>query len=113
MKKLVFAAAIACASFIGGTANAQNACWSPPGGSYLKSCRNIEVTGPTCDSRSSTSWNYGYEVNASCLVRGQYKQAPPYAISTNEGNGGGTPKIQTRTCSELENANGFLKCTKR
>lgn len=115
MKKLALAAVIACASLIGGTANAGQACMTV-GGSFTKSCRDIIVSGPGCASRSSTSWIYGYEVRAACLVGTgggkQYKNVLPYPISTNDGNGGGTPKIQTQTCRELEHVNGFLKCTK-
>lgn len=113
VNKIVLAAVIACASLISSTANAQQKCLSV-GGSFKNSCKDIQVTGPGCASRSSTTWIYGHEVKAACKDNsGQYVQRAPYPISTNNGSGGGAPKIQTQTCRELGNSNGFLTCTKR
>lgn len=113
MKKFALAAVIAFTSLIGGTANAQQACMTV-GGTFKNSCKNIQVTGPGCAVRSSTSWIYGHEVKATCTDNmGQWVQRAPYPISTNEGSGGGNPKIQTQTCRELGNSNGYLTCTKR
>ena len=112
MKKLVLAAVIAWSSLVGGTANAGQACMTV-GGTFKNSCKDIQVTGPGCAGRSSTTWIYGYEVKAACKDNsGQWVQRAPYPISTNTGSGGGIPKIQTQTCRELGNSNGFLTCTK-
>ena len=113
MKKLALSAVILLTSLVGSNANAEQACMTV-GGSFTGSCKDIQVTGPGCAGRSSTTRIYGYEVKAVCKdYRGQWVQRAPYPISTNTGSGGGIPKIQTQTCRELGNDNGQLVCTKR
>lgn len=113
MKKMLLAAAIACASLIGGTASAQQACMRV-GGTAQKACQNFVVTGPGCTARSNSDHMYGYAVRAVCKDnQGNWKQSLSLPISSNDGNGGGTPKIQKQYCFEVGVDNGQLTCTKK
>jgi len=114
MKSFTLSALVLLTSLVGSNANAGQACMTV-GGSFTGSCKSIQISGPGCAAgRSSTQQLYGYEVSAACKDNhGQWVQRAAYPISTNIGSGGGTPKIQTQTCLELGNNNGYLACTKR
>lgn len=114
---MLLAAAIAGASLISSTANAGQPCMSPPPGDYLKTCRNISVTGPGCAGQSTARTLYGYELRAMCrstfgATNGQWVQGEGLPISTNIGNGG-TIQIQRQICFEIGiNPSGSLRCNK-